>query len=132
MALWSGALEATQNEDWSETWGFAYMPYEAGELPSPQNAVAYNFSGAVAVWTIAESQDEDAEVLLQLTSAAGQIVFGTETVDGIPYGTVTLALTAAQLRGLPAGEFFENLLVTLTTNDYYLMGPFIIQASVGW
>lgn len=135
MALWTGALEGTQNQNWSETFGFASVADPpAGSLPSLTTAVATSFVGASATFTIAESQDEGAAVLLQLTSSGGGIVFGSTTdASGIPVGTIQVIITAAQMKGLPAGEWFENCLVSQGANNtYYMAGPFVVVASVGW
>jgi hypothetical protein len=132
MPIGSVPLEVTQNEDWNQVFGFAYLPVGDSEQ-TPLTAYApYSFTNASGVWTIAEAQSDTSPQILQLTSPSG-VTFSTGVVSGISVGTISLALTAAQTKLFPVGDWFYNVLVTSDgLNTYYLSGPFTVVGAVGF
>jgi putative Ca2+/H+ antiporter (TMEM165/GDT1 family) len=124
MSLWLRPLAVTQNEDYSTFWGYANGPIGA--------STPFSFAGATALLTVSELADRTSLTLLGLSSGAGQLVFGTTVIQGITFATITATIPSATTLGLPAGDWYYNLLVTIAgLNTYYADGPFTVVPSVG-
>jgi hypothetical protein len=139
MTIAVRVLEISQNEDLNNgsglTWGFATALDGNVQNRLVANIQAVNFSGCSAKLDIRQGQTQGttlANLLLALTSAAGQITFGTYTDStGATWGTISVFVTAAQSATLPAGAWNFDLQVTNAGgfNEYYVEGPCIVHPT---
>lgn len=115
-------IEVAQNEDYSEFWGYAN-----GTI---QSNTPFNLAGASAIFTIQQSSDNGATQILRLTSAAGQITFGTTTISGVTFATITVTIPHATTATLPQGTFYYDIEVSMGgSNTYYAAGACVITPT---
>jgi hypothetical protein len=125
-AIWIKPLKVLQNEDYSKTLGFASQD-PSGNLSL---ATAINFTGMTAKLQVYEAPTPNSTLILTLTTGGGGLTLGGPfTFQGIPFGTLAIAIAHGVTAGLPVGPWFYDCFVySGSTNIPQLQGPF----EVGW
>lgn len=131
MAILEQPIQILQNQDFSQTFGFA-MGDGSGNMA---NNTAYDFTGSTAKMEVRADADPASTIYMTLTSPADGIVLGSGTsTDGVntfPVGTIAITITHTQAAAFTAGVYYYDLLVTTIAGlkDYYMSGEFEVRAT---